>query len=565
VAWPLWRHRAGAGHGRFAGGEKAPRRDFRHLPTHGPLFVALLIGTVLLIGLLNYVPALALGPVVEHLLLWAGPVRLRRTTMSRKTLTLFDPTLVKPAIVDSFKKLDPRLQWRNPVMFVVYVGSLLTTVLWAAGPRRPRRHFPGFILAIALWLWFTVLFANFAEALAEGRSKAQAASLRGAQENRHGQEAARTALRRGHVTQWPGTELRKGDVVLVEAGDMIPGRRRSDRRRRLGGRKRHHRRIRAGHSRIRRRFQRRHRRHHRAVRLDGGARVTVNPGEAFLDRMIAMVEGAKRQKTPNEIALTILLVALTIVFLGVTVTLLPFSLFSVNAAGQGFAGDDHRAGGAAGLPDSHHDRRIAVGHRRGGHEPDDAGQRDRHVGPCRGSGGRRGRAAAGQDRHHHPGQPAGGGFSARAGRHRNGIGRCRATRFAGGRNAGRAQHRRAGQTAVQPARARTSRPRRDLRPLLRPDPDERRRPGRSANSQRLGRRHPRPRRSAQRRLGFQRSVRRPSSEWPDRGSTPLVVADGANVLGVIELKDIVKGGIKERFAELRRMGIKTVMITGDNR
>jgi hypothetical protein len=138
-------------------------------------------------------------------------------------------------------------------------------------------------------------------------------------------------------------------------------------------------------------------------------RVTVNPGEAFLDRMIAMVEGAKRQKTPNEIALTILLVALTIVFLIVTVTLLPFSLFSVAAAG-GHAGHHHRADRAAGVPDPDHHRRPAVGHRRGRHEPHDAGQRDRHLGPRRGSGRRRRRAAAGQDRHHHPGQPPGVGF-----------------------------------------------------------------------------------------------------------------------------------------------------------
>lgn len=141
--------------------------------------------------------------------------------MSRNMLTLFDPTLIKPAIVDSFKKLDPRLQWRNPVMFVVYVGSMLTTILWAQALTGYGETTPGFILAIALWLWFTVLFANFAEALAEGRSKAQAAALRGAKKT-----VMAKKLREPHygaaVEATPGSELRRGDVVLIEAGDMIP-------------------------------------------------------------------------------------------------------------------------------------------------------------------------------------------------------------------------------------------------------------------------------------------------------------------------------------------------------
>ncbi|STB71157.1 Potassium-transporting ATPase B chain [Chromobacterium violaceum] len=135
--------------------------------------------------------------------------------------SLFDPALVKPAIVDSFKKLSPRTQWRNPVMFVVYVGSILATGLWLQSLGGHGEASSGFILGIALWLWFTVLFANFAEALAEGRSKAQAASLRSAKKNvvakklaggNHG--AAKSIV--------DGTSLRKGDFVLVEAGDVIP-------------------------------------------------------------------------------------------------------------------------------------------------------------------------------------------------------------------------------------------------------------------------------------------------------------------------------------------------------
>lgn len=253
--------------------------------------------------------------------------------MSRKTLALFDPAPVKPAIVDAFKKLDPRLQWRNPVMFVVYVGSLLTTVLWAQALGGQGEAPASFILAVALWLWFTVLFANFAEALAEGRSKAQAASLRDAKTTVVAKKLRE--LRYGApMDLLPGTELRRGDVVLVEAGDMVP----ADGEVTEGVASVNESAITGESAPV--------------IRESGGdfsavtggttvlsdwivVRVTVNPGEAFIDQMIAMVEGAKRQKTPNEIALTILLVALTIIFLGVTVTLLPFSLFSVDAAQAG--------------------------------------------------------------------------------------------------------------------------------------------------------------------------------------------------------------------------------------
>ncbi len=253
--------------------------------------------------------------------------------MSHKTLALFDPTLAWPAIVDAFKKLDPRIQWRNPVMFVVYVGSILTTVLWAQALGGQGEAPASFILAVALWLWFTVLFANFAEALAEGRSKAQAASLRGAKKT-----VVAKKLREPHygapMDLLPGTDLRRGDVVLVETGDMIP----ADGEVIEGVASVNESAITGESAPV--------------IRESGGdfsavtggttvlsdwivVRVTVNPGEAFIDQMIAMVEGAKRQKTPNEIALTILLVALTIIFLGVTVTLLPFSLFSVDAAQAG--------------------------------------------------------------------------------------------------------------------------------------------------------------------------------------------------------------------------------------
>jgi K+-transporting ATPase ATPase B chain len=208
------------------------------------------------------------------------------------------------------------VQWRNPVMFVVYIGSILTTLLWLQALQGQGEAPTGFILAITLWLWFTVLFANFAEALAEGRSKAQAASLRGLKKEHLGQETA------GPEYGAPGTPVVPEQAEQPAQRRRGAGRgrrhdpagRRSHRRRGLGGRKRHHRRIAP------------------VIRESGGdfsavtggtrvlsdwlvVRITVNPGETFLDRMIAMVEGAKRQKTPNEIALTILLVALTIVFL----------------------------------------------------------------------------------------------------------------------------------------------------------------------------------------------------------------------------------------------------------
>ena len=375
--------------------------------------------------------------------------------MTRKTLTLFDPALVRPALLEAFKKLDPRVQWHNPVMFVVYVGSGFTTALAASKPE-------GFTAAVALWLWFTVLFANFAEAMAEGRSKAQAASLRGLKKQTwakklDGQFDRNTP--RTEMTWLPleAAHLRKGDVVLVEAGDTIPADGEV-----IDGVASVDESAITGESAP-------------VIREPGGdfsavtggtrvlsdwivVRVAVNPGETFVDRMIAMVENAKRHKTPNEIALTILLVALTAVFLGVVVTLLPFSLFSVQASGAGEpasrrAGEPGGAGGPAGVPDPHHDCRPAQRHWRGGHEPHDAGQCDRHLRPRGGGCGRCGRAAAGQDRHHHPGQPPGQPVRVCARGDRCRIGRCRPARIAGRRNPRRPQHRGAGQAEVQPARA----------------------------------------------------------------------------------------------------------------
>src|SRR6516225_2709703 len=249
----------------------------------------------------------------------AGTVRAR---------SLFDTTIVRQAIVDSFRKLTPRRQVRNPVMFVVYVGSILTTLLWLQALLHGGHGeaSAGFIFGVSLWLWFTVLFANFAEAMAEGRGKAQAASLRKARRELQAKRLARPD-RNAKFELVSASTLRKGDVVLVEAGDFIP----------VDGT------VLEGVASVNESAITRESGGDRSS-VTGGTQVlsdwlivevTANPGEAFLDRMIALVEGAKRQKTPNEIALDILLAAMTIIFLIVCVTLMPYSLYSVKAAGQG--------------------------------------------------------------------------------------------------------------------------------------------------------------------------------------------------------------------------------------
>src|SRR5512143_1004829 len=255
------------------------------------------------------------------------------TVHTHKARPLFDPPIVKRAMVDSLKKLKPRNQVRNPVMFVVFVGSILTTGLFIQALFGQGEAPAGFIGAVSLWLWFTVLFANLAEAMAEGRGKAQADSLRKARRDILAKKLAEPHYG-AKVEQASASKLRKGDVVLVEAGDFIP----SDGEAIEGVASVDESAITGESAPV--------------IRESGGdrsavtggtrvlsdwliVRITSTPGETFLDRMIGMVEGAKRQKTPNEIALNILLAALTIIFLLATVTLLPFSLYSVRAAGQG--------------------------------------------------------------------------------------------------------------------------------------------------------------------------------------------------------------------------------------
>ena len=287
--------------------------------------------------------------------------------MAASKKAIWEWKIVRRAVVDALLKLNPRKMMGNPVMFVVEIGSVITTVMLFLG----EPHFK-FNLQITLWLWFTVLFANFAEAMAEGRGKAQADTLRKARS----ETMANRLLKDGTIEQCSSSKLRSGDTVMVAAGEFIP----SDGTiiegvasvdesaitgesapviREAGGDR---------------------------SAVTGGTRVlsdqikveiTSNPGETFLDRMIALVEGAERQKTPNEIALNILLAGLTIIFLLAVVTLA--ALRHV----LGFAANGVRTGVAAGLPDPHHHRRTTVGnwHRR--HGPADPAQRAGHVGPCR--------------------------------------------------------------------------------------------------------------------------------------------------------------------------------------
>src|SRR6202011_620918 len=228
--------------------------------------------------------------------------------MAAKALSIFDPTIIVPAIGDSFKKLNPVTLARNPVMFVTEIGALITTVLLVIGH---GAHF-GFQVQIALWLWFTVLFANFAEAMAEGRGKAQAKALRATRTETFGNRLKSD----GTVEVIAANLLRKGDIVVVSAGELIPGDGEV-----IDGAATVDESAITGES----------------APVTGGTkvlsdvikiRITSNPGETFLDRMITLVEGASRQKTPNEIALTILLSALTLIFLIAMMSLKAFGIAS---------------------------------------------------------------------------------------------------------------------------------------------------------------------------------------------------------------------------------------------
>jgi potassium-transporting ATPase ATP-binding subunit len=477
-----------------------------------------------------------------------------------KARPLFDPPIVRRAIIDSFFKLNPKRQLRNPVMFTVFVGSLLTTGIGIYTLGNPGTESPAFIFGISAWLWFTVLFANFAEAMAEGRGKAQADTLRATRRDVQAKklDASHYGANRQLVS---ASTLRKDDVVLVEAGDMLP----SDGEVVEGVASVDESAITGESAPV--------------IRESGGdrssvtggtrllsdwiiVRVSANPGETFLDRMIGLVEGAKRQKTPNEIALDILLAAMTIIFLFVCATLLPFSKYSVAAAGMGSPitvtvlvallvclipttiGGLLSAIGIAGMDRMIQANVIAMS----GRAVEAAGDVDVLLLDKTGTITMGNRQAVELI-------PA------------NGVDLPHLADSA--QLASLADETPEGRSVVVLAKEKyglRGRSVHDLGATFIPFSAQTRLSGVNLNGRQI-------RKGAAQSIeqfvgeqggSYPAEVRKCVDEIARKGGTPLVVADNEKTLGVIYLKDIVKGGIKERFIELRRMGIKTVMITGDN-
>jgi K+-transporting ATPase ATPase B chain len=484
---------------------------------------------------------------------------------SIKKQTTFRRELYQRAILDSFAKLNPRRMVRNPVMFVVEVGSLLTTVLWIQALFGKGEAPAGFIGGVALWLWFTVLFANFSEAVAEGRGKAQAEALRKTRQTTQAKKLSHPD-RQAKYELVTSSALRKNDLFLVEAGDILP----------VDGE------IVEGIASV----------DESAVtgesapviRESGGdrsavtggtrllsdwlvVRVTADPGEGFLDRMISLVEGAKRQKTPNEIALDILLAGFTIIFLIVCATLLPYSLYSVQTAGHGTPititvlvallvclipttiGGLLSAIGIAGMDRMIQRNVIAMS----GRAVEAAGDVDVllldktgtitlgnrqavELIPVKGVSAQALAEAAqlasladetpegrsivvlAKEKYGLRGQTMGPSEAAPLGMHF--IPFSAQTRMSGVDFDGTSIRKGAPDSMYDLIQQDSKLVPEDLKTIV----------------ERIAR----------------------------TGGTPLVVARNYEALGVVHLKDIVKGGIKERFAQLRKMGIKTVMITGDN-
>jgi K+-transporting ATPase ATPase B chain len=481
--------------------------------------------------------------------------------MQKPHFSLLDRKILIPALLGSLKKLSPRLQMHNPVMFIVYLGSIFTILLFLQAcfgkGEAPRE----FILLISLWLWFTVLFANFAEALAERRSQAQAASLRGTKKDVLAKKLTQPKYG-ASFEQVSGTELRKGDIVLVEAKDIIPG----DGEIIEGGALVDESAVTGESAPV--------------IREAGGdfssvtggtrvlsdwivMRITVNPGETFLDRMITMVETAKRQKTPNEIALFILLVALTLIFLFVTVTILPFSFFSVSIAKTGLPiplttviallvclipttiGGLLSAIGVAGMSRMLQANVIATS----GRAVEAAGDVDVLLLDKTGTITLGNRQAA-------QFLPA------------PGISELQLADAA--QLASLADETPEGRSIVILAKQQFNLRERDIlhaNVCFVPFTAHTRLSGINLDHREIRKGAVDAIRKRITELGgtFPEEITQSVEKVARQGSTPMLVADGKTVLGLIELKDIVKGGIKERFAELRRMGLKTIMITGDNR
>lgn len=477
-----------------------------------------------------------------------------------KARPLFDTPIVKRAIVDSIRKLDPRHQVRNPVMFTVFIGSILTTGLGIQAIVSPGAESPAFILAISAWLWFTVLFANFAEAMAEGRGKAQADSLRATRRDVQAKKLSEPKFAATKILV-PASSLRKGDVTLVEAGEQIP----ADGEVIEGVASVDESAITGESAPV--------------IRESGGdrssvtggtrvlsdwliVRVSANPGETFLDRMISLVEGAKRKKTPNEIALDILLAAMTIVFLIACVTLLPFSKFSVQAAEQGqpititvivallvcliptTIGGLLSAIGIAGMDRMIQANVIATS----GRAVEAAGDVDVLLLDKTGTITLGNRQAVELI-------PA--------------TGVPIATLADAAQLASLADETPEGRSIVVLAKEKyglRGRQVNELKATFIPFSAQTRVSGVNLDGRmiRKGAAESIERFVIDQGGAVDGALKQSVEAISKKGGTPLVVADGSKPLGVVYLKDIVKGGIKERFIELRRMGIKTVMITGDN-
>jgi len=481
-------------------------------------------------------------------------------TSNSHAVSGFNRELVLKAVADSFRKLSPRMQFRNPVMFVVFVCSVLTTLLWVQAMAGHGEAPTSFIFWVSLWLWFTLLFANFAEALAEGRGKAQADALRGSRKDVIAKKLAKPE-RDATITFTPSSELRTGHHVLVEAGEQVPG----DGEVVIGAASVDESAITGESAPV--------------IRESGGdrsavtggtrvlsdwivVRITSNPGESFLDRMIAMVEGASRRKTPNEIALTILLAKFTLIFLLACATLLPYSIYSVQATGTGSPitltvliallvclipttiGALLSAIGIAGMDRMIRANVIATS----GRAVEAAGDVDVLLLDKTGTitlGNRQAVAF-------HPAPGIEESILADAAQLASLADETPEGRsvvvLAKQRFGLRERQLEEGHAHFVPFTAQTR--------MSGVDVD-----GRTIRKGALD--------AVEKYLDSIGShlpvrVKQMAEEIARRGATPLIVAEGSSAMGVIELKDIVKGGIKERFAEMRRMGIKTIMITGDN-
>jgi potassium-transporting ATPase ATP-binding subunit len=493
--------------------------------------------------------------------------------MTTKNKTQARREMYQRAVLDSLIKLNPRWMVRNPVMFVVEVGSVLTTLLWIQALLGTGEAPADFIGAIALWLWFTVLFANFSEAVAEGRGKAQAESLRKAKQDTSAKKIGKLKVESLQIAGAnaeheiaSSTTLRKDDLYLVLAGDILP----ADGEIVTGIASVDESAVTGESAPV--------------VREAGGdrsavtggtrllsdwliVRVSSDPGQGFLDRMISMVEGARRQKTPNEIALNILLAGFTIIFLVVCATLLPYSLYSVDSSGEGtpititiliallvclipttiggllsaigIAGMDRmiqrnviamsgRAVEAAGDVDVlllDKTGTITLGNRQAvdfiavnGVASHDLAEAAQLASLADDAPEGRSIVVLAKDKYGLRGQTMGVSEKAPHGMHF--IPFTAQTRMSGVNYNGTEIRKGAPDTMIEMIRSHGNGIASDLKPTV-------------------------------------DSIAR-------AGGTPLVVTRNSKPLGVVHLKDIVKGGMKERFAQLRKMGIKTVMITGDN-